>query len=54
VPKTAADHVVATKARDVATKHVVPNAMRSKRWPAMPGNRASGWKKKLNGETVRR
>jgi 5-methylcytosine-specific restriction endonuclease McrA len=54
VPKTTADHAVATKARDVATKHVVPHAMRKKRGPVMPGNKASAWKKKINGEAVRR
>jgi len=45
------DHGIAAKARHVATKHVGAHVPKS---PPMPGTKRSGWKKKINGEVVRR
>lgn len=52
--KTRADHVVAKKARDVSTKHVVPASQRQKRGRPIAGTKASGWRHKCNGEWEKR
>jgi 5-methylcytosine-specific restriction protein A len=49
--KTAAD--VAEKAR-VVRKRMASIGLKVRRGPPMPGSRASGWKRKMNGEVVRR
>ena len=53
-PKNAADDKIAAKTRAVATKHVVPKSERKTKGRPLAGTKASGWKKKINGETVRR
>lgn len=52
--KNAEDAAKAAKTRAVATNHIIPVSQRQKRGPPMPGSRRSQFKKKLNGETVRR
>jgi 5-methylcytosine-specific restriction protein A len=52
--KNAEDAAKAAKTRAVATNHIIPASQRQKRGPPMPGSRRSAFKKKLNGETVRR
>jgi len=39
------------KGQRIAEKHF---GAKEKRGPAMPGTKRSGWKRKINGETVRR
>lgn len=48
--KTAADVAQKSKERRVRAKHIGLHRPKS----IVPGSRASGWKKKLNGEVVRR
>jgi 5-methylcytosine-specific restriction endonuclease McrA len=51
--KTAADHGKAAKGRAQVVAMVVPRQYRRK-GPAIPGSRDSPWKRKLNGQIVRR
>ena len=50
--KTPGDHADAARARRRYTKHVA--GVRGPKGRPMPGTKASGWKKKINGEVVRR
>lgn len=52
-PKTAKDHAQAAKGRAQAVAQVVPRKYRRK-GPAIPGSRDSPWKRKMNGQIVRR
>ena len=54
--KDASDHSIAAKSRHVASKHVVSRSMRlsSSRKAPMPGSRASGFKKRMDGTVERR
>jgi hypothetical protein len=52
--KTRQDHAVGRKARHVATKHVIHSDQRVRTSQAMPGTKASGLRKKFNGEVERR
>jgi len=47
--KDAADHGQAGKQRQTATKHFVPKSEKHTKTRPMPGTRASGIKKKMNG-----
>ena len=53
-PKNAADDKTAAKTRAVATKHVVPKSEQKSKSPPIPGSKRSPWKRKMNGELVRR
>lgn len=52
--KTQEDRKQAAKTRAVVTSHVVPSSEGKRRAPPMPGAKLSGWKRKINGEWVRR
>lgn len=50
-PKSANDTTEIAKGKRQGANHY---GLKEKRGPAMPGTKRSGWKKKINGETVRR
>lgn len=52
--KTAEDHGKAAKVRAVAVACILPLGQRQKKSRPMPGSKRSGFKKKMNGEVVRR
>jgi len=43
------DHAAAAKGRRIATKHFLPTIERKRKGRAMPGTRASGIRKRMNG-----
>lgn len=52
--KNAEDDKVAKKIRAVATNHIVPTSQRQKSGRPLPGTKASGIKKKMNGQVEKR
>lgn len=52
--KTAKDHGVAAKGRDVATSLIVPTSQRRSKGAPIPGSRRSKFKKKMDGSVERR
>lgn len=49
--KNADDAAQAAKTRDIAVSHIVPRDQRKPRSRPMPGSRASGVRKRMNGQT---
>ena len=52
--KTAEDHKKAAKGRAISVAHIIPPSQRQKKGRPIPGSKRSGFKKKMNGEVVRR
>lgn len=52
--KDAEDHKKAAKGRHVATSCIIPRSQRRRKGRPMPGSKASGWKRTMSGEWVRR
>jgi 5-methylcytosine-specific restriction endonuclease McrA len=53
-PKTARDHAIAAKGRDIAVASVVPTSQRQGKGRPLPGSRRSAWRKKMDGTVERR
>jgi 5-methylcytosine-specific restriction endonuclease McrA len=52
--KDGEDHKKAAKTRAVAVANIIPPSQRQKKGRPIPGSKRSGFKKKMNGEVVRR
>jgi 5-methylcytosine-specific restriction protein A len=52
--KTAEDHSKAAKGRAVATSIIIPRSQRQRKGRPMPGSKASGWRKRMDGTIERR